>query len=74
MREDRLPMEEGLGQEKRDEERERRRNGEREVCEEYEGARELEWLDELELWHDATHNGTGESLVGSSLTFLFKNM
>ena len=49
MREDRLPMEEGLGQEKRDEERERRRNGEREVCEEYEGWRELEWFEEFEL-------------------------
>ena len=49
MTDDRLPVEDGLGQDRREEERERRRNGEREVCEEYEGGRELEWLEELEL-------------------------
>ena len=49
MRDDRLPMDEGLGQERREEEREGWRKGERDVCEEYEGWRGLEWLEELEL-------------------------
>ena len=62
-----------LGQDIRDEQRERRRNGEREVCEEYEEGGEQEWFDELELWRDVMNQGIGESLVGSSL-ILFTNI
>ena len=76
MREARLllwDVEGGHGQDVREEQRERRRSGEREFCEEYEEGGEQEWLEELELWCDVMHQGGGESLVGPSL-ILFTNM
>ena len=68
-----LDIEGGLGQDIKEEQRERRRNREREVCEEYEEGGEQEWFERLELWRDVMHQGRGESLVGSSL-ILFTNI
>ena len=68
-----LEVEGGLRQDIREEQREMRRNGEREACEEYEEGGEQEWLEECELLRDVMNQVRGESLVGSSLV-LFTNM
>ena len=68
-----LDVEGGLGQDRREDQRERLRNGESEFCEEYEEGGEQKWFKRLELWRDVMHQGGGESLVGSS-SILFTNM